>query len=102
MSREKNIKRYNGCVNRTDREHLNGHKSVVLWFTGLSGAGKTTVANATLRMLQKQAISTQIIDGDEIRKRTKINLSFSPSDIKKNNDSVDMSLVSKHVKNLLS
>jgi len=58
---------------------------IILWFTGLSGSGKTTVANGTLRMLQKQAISTQIIDGDEIRKTHNRHLGFSKTDIKYNN-----------------
>ena len=46
----------------------------ILWFTGLSGAGNTTVGNEVLRMLQKQKISTRIIDGDEIKKRPTINI----------------------------
>ena len=46
----------------------------ILWFTGLSGAGKTTVGNEVLRMLQKQKISKRIIDGDEIKKRPTINI----------------------------
>ena len=56
------------------------------WFTGLSGAGKTTIANSTKVLIEKDGFKVLILDGDEIRKRSKINLSFSPADIKKNNE----------------
>ena len=59
---------------------------IILWFTGLSGSGKTTVGNEILRMLQKQKISTRMIDGDEIRKTRNKHLGFSEADIKCNNN----------------
>ena len=77
MSREKNIKWYNGCVNRTNREDLNGHKSVVLWFTGLSGAGKSTLAYSVEDALHKKGFRTYVLDGDNIRHGVSCNLGFS-------------------------
>ena len=53
------------------------------WFTGLSGVGKTTIANSTKVLIEKDGFKVLILDGDEIRERTNTNLSFSPSDIKK-------------------
>ena len=53
------------------------------WFTGLSGSGKTTIANSTKAFIENDGYKVLILDGDEIRKNTNKNLSFSPSDIKK-------------------
>ena len=58
---------------------------IILWFTGLSGAGKTTVAEAVLTYLQKKHICTHIIDGDMVRATYHRNLGFSETDIKFNN-----------------
>ncbi|MCO6458289.1 MAG: adenylyl-sulfate kinase [Pirellulaceae bacterium] len=54
-------------VRREDRERLNGHRGCVVWFTGLSGCGKSTVANAVDRQLHDQGIHTFLLDGDNIR-----------------------------------
>ncbi len=54
-------------VSRTDRERLTGHPGLVLWFTGLSGCGKSTVANAVDRLLHEQRVFTYLLDGDNIR-----------------------------------
>ena len=51
-------------VSRTDRESLNGHKSAILWFTGLSGSGKSTISNAVEAYLHKQGARTFVLDGD--------------------------------------
>ena len=65
---------------RSEREQLNGHKSYLLWFTGLSGSGKSTLANLVEIALHKQGLSTYILDGDNIRRGINKNLSFSPED----------------------
>ena len=58
---------------------------IILWFTGLSGAGKTTVAERLLTRIQEKDISVQIIDGDKVRKTRHQHLRFSEKDIKTNN-----------------
>jgi len=60
-------------------------RGLVFWFTGLSGSGKTTIAEAIKPMLEEKGFSTFILDGDEVRERLHMNLGFSPSDIRKNN-----------------
>lgn len=54
-------------IKSVDREHLHKHKGIVLWFTGLSGSGKSTIANALEKVLHKNKISTYLLDGDNIR-----------------------------------
>ena len=54
-------------VNRATREQLKGHRGCVLWFTGLSGSGKSTVANAVDLLLAKRGVHTFLLDGDNIR-----------------------------------
>ena len=54
-------------VSRTDRERLNGHRGCVIWFTGLSGCGKSTVANALDTLLHRRGIHTYLLDGDNVR-----------------------------------
>lgn len=55
------------AVARADREARNGHKGVVLWFTGLSGSGKSTVAGALEQALHGLGVSTYLLDGDNVR-----------------------------------
>lgn len=64
-------------VFRRDREKLNGHRSAILWFTGLSGAGKSTLAHALEEKLHEQAIRTYVLDGDNIRRGLCKDLGFS-------------------------
>lgn len=54
-------------VSRANRERLNGHCGCVVWFTGLSGSGKSTVANLVERQLHERGIHTFLLDGDNIR-----------------------------------
>jgi len=54
-------------VTRADREQLNGHRGCVVWFTGLSGCGKSTVANLLERMLHSQGVHSFLLDGDNVR-----------------------------------
>ena len=54
-------------VPREEKEKRNQHKSRVVWFTGLSGSGKSTVANATEKILHDMGLQTYILDGDNVR-----------------------------------
>lgn len=67
-------------IAKHDREKMNGHKAMCVWFTGLSGAGKTTLANALERELYERGIKTFSLDGDNIRKGLSSDLGFSESD----------------------
>ena len=54
-------------VTAQQREQLHGHRGVVLWFTGLSGSGKSTVAGALEEALHQLGVSTYLLDGDNVR-----------------------------------
>lgn len=60
--------------------------AIVFWFTGLSGSGKSTIANKFAEKISAMGKSVKILDGDDIRKDCHINLGFSQDDIKKNNE----------------
>ena len=60
-------------------------KATVLWFTGLSGSGKTTIASGLYEELTRRGKKIKILDGDEIRNSIHSDLSFTPDDIEKNN-----------------
>jgi adenylylsulfate kinase len=64
-------------IHRADRELLNKHRSSVLWFTGYSASGKSTLANATEKWFHTQGIRTYILDGDNIRQGLCSDLDFS-------------------------
>ena len=65
---------------KSQRLQLHGHKTYLLWFTGLSGSGKSTLANLVEFALHKDGFSTYILDGDNIRQGINKDLSFSPKD----------------------
>ncbi|OUS02401.1 adenylyl-sulfate kinase [Flavobacteriales bacterium 33_180_T64] len=67
-------------VSQNDRREKNEHNSFLLWFTGLSGSGKSTIANVVEQELFKLGVSTYTLDGDNIRKGINNDLSFSPED----------------------
>jgi adenylylsulfate kinase len=67
-------------VTREEREKLKAHRGAVLWFTGLSGAGKSTIANAVDTLLNARGIHTYLLDGDNIRLGLNKNLGFSAED----------------------
>jgi adenylylsulfate kinase len=67
-------------LQRTDKEKLLNQKGVAVWFTGLSGSGKTTIAIALEKELHAKGILTQILDGDNIRAGINNNLGFSEAD----------------------
>lgn len=75
-----NVTWHEHSVPSSDREKLNGHKGAVLWFTGLSGCGKSTVANASDHLLHQKGIHTFVLDGDNVRMGLNKNLGFSPED----------------------
>lgn len=67
-------------VYRKDREEMNGHKSVIVWFTGLSGSGKSTLAHALEDTLHKNKVRTFVLDGDNVRHGLCKDLGFSNDD----------------------
>lgn len=67
-------------ISRIDREKILNQKGAVLWFTGLSGSGKSTVANEVAYKLHKIGKLTYVLDGDNIRHGLNKNLGFSPED----------------------
>lgn len=67
-------------LSRAERERTLGQRARVLWFTGLSGSGKTTIAVALERKLFEMGRFAQILDGDNIRSGISSNLGFSPAD----------------------
>jgi adenylylsulfate kinase len=71
-------------VTKEDRESLLHQKGVVLWFTGLSASGKSTIANEVAYKLHEQGKLAYILDGDNIRHGLNKNLGFSPEDRKEN------------------
>ena len=75
---------HNATVTRQRRNQLNGHKSAVIWFTGLSGSGKSTLAHSVEGELYKMGCITYVLDGDNVRHGLSSNLSFSDDDRKEN------------------
>ncbi len=71
---------HHATVTRARREHLNGHRSVVVWFTGLSGAGKSTLAHEVEERLYQLGCRTFVFDGDNVRHGLCGDLRFSSED----------------------
>ncbi|ALB67966.1 adenylyl-sulfate kinase [Cronobacter dublinensis] len=71
-------------VTAAQREQLHGHRGAVLWFTGLSGSGKSTVAGALEEALHQLGVSTYLLDGDNVRHGLCSDLGFSDDDRKEN------------------
>ena len=80
MIRSSNIFKTKLNITQKERNLLNGHKSKVLWFTGLSGSGKSTLAKKLEKKLYKDGIKTFILDGDNIRKGLNKDLGFKYED----------------------
>ena len=78
--KSKNIFWTEGRITARQRALNNGHRGAVVWLTGLSGAGKSTIAQALEGELFKRAIHTYVLDGDNIRHGLNSNLGFSPED----------------------
>lgn len=75
---------YNRMLSRQEREKMLGQRGVMVWFTGLSGSGKSTVALGVERELHRRGILCRILDGDNIRAGINSNLGFSPEDRREN------------------
>jgi len=75
---------HNATVTRERRNQLNGHKSAVIWFTGLSGSGKSTLAHSVEEELHNLDCKTFVLDGDNVRHGLSSNLTFSDNDRKEN------------------
>jgi len=75
---------HNVTVTREMRNSLNGHKSVILWFTGLSGSGKSTLAHAIEEKLYQISCRTFVLDGDNIRHGLNFDLGFGVDDRREN------------------
>ena len=75
---------YDKMMTRADKEKLLGQRGVMIWFTGLSGSGKSTVALGVERELHKRGVLCRILDGDNIRSGINKNLGFSADDRKEN------------------
>ena len=71
---------HQASVSHEEREQANGHKGAVLWFTGLSGSGKSTIANAVDRLLHDKGCKTYVLDGDNVRHGLNGDLGFSDED----------------------
>ena len=84
MKKSKNVIYHNATVTRERRNKLNGHKSVIIWFTGLSGSGKSTLAHSIEEELHKLGCTTFVLDGDNVRHGLSANLTFSDNDRKEN------------------
>ncbi|PTI70124.1 adenylyl-sulfate kinase [Staphylococcus succinus] len=84
MSTVNNITWHNSEVKKEERQHRNKHKSAVIWFTGLSGSGKSTVSVELEKALFKQQVNTYRLDGDNVRHGLNNNLGFTPEDRKEN------------------
>ena len=75
---------HHATVTRSRREQLNGHKSVIVWFTGLSGSGKSTLAHAVEERLHQMSCRTFVFDGDNVRHGLCGDLEFSEEDRREN------------------
>lgn len=75
-----NVTWHDHRVSKEDRQKLMGHPGTVLWFTGLSGCGKSTIANTVDHMLHSIKQHSVVLDGDNIRHGLNKNLGFSPED----------------------
>ena len=84
VAKSKNIFWTEGKITSGERAARSGHRGAVIWFTGLSGAGKSTIAQALERELFNRAMQTYVLDGDNIRHGLNSNLGFSPQDREEN------------------
>ena len=83
-SEKNNVTWFNGLVSRVDRERLHNHRGAVIWFTGLSASGKSTIAHHLERRLYEMGCSTYVFDGDNVRHGLCGDLGFSAEDRSEN------------------
>ncbi len=84
VSEEKILVPYKGRITKRDRQRIKGHKSAILWFTGLPSSGKSTIAHKLEEELNKRGIHTYVLDGDNVRRGLNSDLGFSPEDRREN------------------
>jgi bifunctional enzyme CysN/CysC len=80
LRRATNVHRQSLLIDKAARERLNGHEAVILWFTGLSGSGKSTIANIVERELHARGAHTYLLDGDNVRHGLNRDLGFTDAD----------------------
>ncbi|MBS4194940.1 adenylyl-sulfate kinase [Lederbergia citri] len=81
---ESNVVWHQSSIKKEDREKQHNHKSIMIWFTGLSGSGKSTVANALQHKLFEKNINAYLLDGDNLRYGINKDLSFTAKDRQEN------------------
>jgi len=84
INQQSNVVWHHATVTRKRREKLNGHRSLILWFTGLSNSGKSTIAHALEEKLHTMGRRTFVFDGDNVRHGLCSDLGFSPEDRNEN------------------
>ena len=84
MNINPDIQWHNATVNRDLRQIQSGHKSVILWFTGLSGSGKSTLAHAVEKALFDMGCRAFVFDGDNVRHGLCVDLGFTLQDRQEN------------------
>lgn len=84
MSESQNITWHDSEVTKAERQARHHHKSAILWFTGLSGSGKSTISVALEKALFERGLNTYRLDGDNVRHGLNNNLGFSPEDRQEN------------------
>ena len=80
MNKATNIVWHERKISKNDREERNGHRGVVVWFTGLSASGKSTICVEVEKQLFNMNANVYLLDGDNIRHGLNKNLGFSPED----------------------
>jgi bifunctional enzyme CysN/CysC len=80
LRRATNIHRQSLLVDKSSRVRLNGHRPAILWFTGLSGSGKSSIANIVERELHMRGAHTYMLDGDNVRHGLNRDLGFTDAD----------------------
>jgi len=78
--KSQNIVWHQTTVSRAEREQISGHRGCTVWLTGLSGSGKSTVANLAEKALWERGVRSFVLDGDNIRHGLNKDLGFSPAD----------------------
>jgi adenylylsulfate kinase len=78
--KSQNIVWHKATVSRDEREGINGHRGCTVWLTGLSGSGKSTIANLMEKALWERGVRSFVLDGDNIRHGLNKDLGFSPKD----------------------
>lgn len=82
--KDKNLIWHNHSIQKQNRQKRNQHKSFIIWLTGMSGAGKSTIANALEKELFHRGLNTYLLDGDNVRQGLNKDLGFSVSDREEN------------------